>query len=148
MSRRIKIASTAFAGALGLIAIGAAAPAGAYYGGCYKDPAGNCNWAPRSLTTAEDAPADLDAFGSTPDQHFAYNVTHDDDAPEFKILDFAALKEQAMLACQLRTNGARALDATKAVQNRGGYTFQQANAIASSAVAVYCSSVSPRPPGR
>lgn len=82
------------------------------------------------------------------DQHFAYNVTHDDDAPEFKILDFAALKEQAMLACQLRTNGARALDATKAVQDRGGYTFQQANAIASSAVAVYCSSVIPPPPGR
>jgi hypothetical protein len=148
MSRRIKIATTAVAGALGLIAIGAAAPAGAYYGGCYKDPADNCYLAPRSLSTAKDAPADLDAFGTTPDQHFAYLVTHDDDTPEFKILDFAALKEHAMLACQLRTNGARALDATRAVQNSGGYTFQQAGVIEASAVAVYCSSVIPPPPGR
>jgi hypothetical protein len=146
--RKLSKIGTAAAGAFGLAAIVFAAPTNAYYGGCYKDTAGNCYWAPKSLATANDSPADLDAFGTTPDQHFAYNVTHDDDAPEFKILDFAALKEQAMLACQLRTNGARALDATKAVQNRGGYTFQQANAIASSAVAVYCSSVIPPRPGR
>ena len=123
-----------------------AAPASAYYGGCYKDEYGNCYFAPLSLATGNDAPADMDAYGTTPDQHFAYFVTHDDDAREFRIIDFPTLKGQAMWACQEQTNGMRGLDVVEALQSRGGYTQDQADNIEASAVAVYCPWVAPPPP--
>jgi hypothetical protein len=87
------------------------------------------------------------AWGTTPDQHFAYLVTHDDEAPGFRIMDFPTLKGQGLWACQLETNGMRDLDATYALQNAGGYTFDQANTIDSSAVSIYCPWNVPPPPG-
>jgi len=136
MSTLIKIAPSVVAGVLGLAEVGFAAPASAYYGGCYKDTYGNCYLAPLSLATEKDSPADMDAWGTTKDQHFAYEVTHDDDAREFRILDFSTLKAQGLWACQLLTNGRT--DVVDALQNRGGYTRDQALDIESSAVAVYC----------
>jgi hypothetical protein len=127
------------AGALGgVAAVGLAAPASAYHGGCYKDTYRNCSYAPLSLATGNDSPADDAAYGTTPDQYFAYYVTHDDDAPEFRIMDFPTLKGQALWACQLRTNGLRGIDAVYALQNAAGYTFDQAKAITSAAATIYC----------
>jgi hypothetical protein len=123
---------------LGMAALSVAAPANAYYGGCYQDIYGNCYYAPLSLATGEDSPADMAAWGNTSDQNFAYLVTHDDNAPGFRIMDFPTVKAQGLWACQMETNGMRSLDATYAVQNAGGYTYDQAEAIKSSAVAVYC----------
>ena len=65
----------------------------------------------------------MDAYGTTPDQHFAYFVTHDDDAPEFRITNFPVLKAQALWVCQLRTSGMRANTATHALEERGSYTY-------------------------
>jgi hypothetical protein len=135
------------AAAVAAVGISVAAPASANYGGCYKDTYGNCSYAPLSLATENDSPADMAAWGTTPDQHFAYEVTHDDDAPSFRIMDFPTLKAQGLWACQLRTNGMRGVDAVYALQNIGGYTFDQANNIDSSAVAVYCPWNVPQSPG-
>ena len=113
-------------------------PASAYKGGCYADANGNCYYAPLSLATGDHSSADEAACGTTPDQHFAYFVTDDDNAPEFRIMDFPTLKAQALWACQRESNGMRGLDALYAVQRAGGYTFDQANAITSAGDAVYC----------
>lgn len=117
---------------------GRSKPASAYRGGCYVDANGNCNFAPFSLATADESPTDMAAYGTTPDQHFAYYVTHDDDAPEFRIMDFPSQKGQALWACQLETNGMSDLNATHALENAGGYTFDQADAITSAADTIYC----------
>jgi hypothetical protein len=136
------------AGALTVAAVGAAAPASAYHGGCYTDAYGNCYYAPLSLATALPSPADRAAYGTTNDQRFAYYVTHDDDAPEFRIVDFPSLKGQALWACQSQTNGMRSLDVIYALQRASGYTFDQANNIHASAVTIYCpwNSSAPAPP--
>lgn len=118
--------------------MGLAAPGSAYSGGCYVDANGNCNFAPFSLATGDGSPADRAAFGTTPDQHFAYLVTHDDNAPEFRIMDFPSLKGQALWTCQLETNGISDIDSTHMLENAGGYAFDQANAITSSANTIYC----------
>jgi hypothetical protein len=136
--RKLNTVAPAVAAALGLVAVAVAGPAGAYHGGCYKDDAGNCYWAPLNLATGDDSPEDMAAWGHTPDSRFAYLVTHDDNAPGFRIMDFSALKAQGLWACQERTNGARGIDVAHALQNMGGYTDDQAINIESSAVAVYC----------
>ncbi|ORA40401.1 hypothetical protein BST20_07700 [Mycobacterium branderi] len=138
LSRRTKIATSLVGGALGLVAVGVAAPASAYHGGCYVDNYGNCSYAPLSLATEEHSPADRAAWGTTPDQHFAYFVTHDDDAPGFVIMDFPSLKGQALWGCQEETNGMRSLDVVHALERAGGYTFDQANNIHAAAVTIYC----------
>jgi hypothetical protein len=124
--------------ALGVAALWLATPANAYYGDCYKDPYGNCIVAPLSLASAAEDAADMAAWGTTPDQHFAYYVTHGDEAPGFRIMDFGLLKAQGLRACQQETNGMSRLNATYALQYAGGYTFEQANNIASAADTEYC----------
>jgi len=85
------------------------------------------------------------AWGTTPDQHFAYLLTHDDDpAYNVVIMDFALLKAQGLRACQQETNGMSKLNATDALQSAGGYTFEQANSITSAADVEYCPWNGPR----
>jgi hypothetical protein len=141
MRKLIKIAPSLVTGALGLAAVWVASPASAYYGDCYKDTYGNCYYAPLSLATERDSPADMAAWGDTPDQHFAYWVTHDDDAPEFRIIDFSTLKAQGLWACQLLTSGMQNTDVLDALQDKGEYTDDEASDVHASAVAAYCPSV-------
>ena len=94
----------------------------------------------------EDSPEDMAAYGHTPDSHFAYFVTHDDDAPEFRIIDFPSVKGQALWSCQERVNGLDGVDATNAVERQGGYTEDQARAITSAGAAIYCPWTIKKPP--
>jgi hypothetical protein len=135
------------AGALGLAAVEVAAPVSASYGGCYKDIYGNCSYAPFSLATKNNSPADMDAWGTTPDQHFAYFVTHDDHFPGFRIMDFPTLKAQVLRACQQETNGMDIITASDQLAAEGGYTASQADSIMSAAETIYCpwNNAPPRP---
>jgi hypothetical protein len=74
MSKLIKIAP-AVAGELGLAALGVAAPVSADSPYCYTDVTGHCT----AIRYPRDSPADTAAWGTTPDQGFAYLLTHDDD---------------------------------------------------------------------
>ncbi len=127
-----------------MCAVGAAAAllvapaATAYPGGCYEDPLGRCFFAPISMFAPADSPADLDAYGETPDQHFAYLVTHDDSVPEFRITDFELVKAQGLRGCEQISDGMSHYDAVVDLQQRGGYTEEQATNILASAAPVYC----------
>ena len=114
------------------------APASAYPGGCYADEFGRCIFAPFDPSAVKNSPADRAAYGHTDDQNFAYFVTHGDDAPNFRIMDFNILKSQALRYCQQRSNGVSRVDGVRDLQLLGGYTWEQAANIGSSAVVIYC----------
>lgn len=119
---------------------------GMIYGDCWVDAYGRCMFMTPDQVTPRNAPADRAAYGSTPDQRFAYYVTHDESTPWFVIMDFELVKAQGLRNCQLQANGVDSLDALYDIQRSGGYTFDQANNIASSAEVIYCPWVNP-PPG-
>ncbi len=127
-----------------MCAVGAAAAllmapsATAYPGGCFEDPFGRCFFAPISMFAPAGSPADVEAFGDTPDQRFAYLVTHYDRVPEFRIDDFELIKAQGLRSCEQLSNGMSHYEARVDLQQRGGYTDAVGANIHSAAVAVYC----------
>jgi hypothetical protein len=114
------------------------APVNAYPGGCETDAFGRCIFAPFDPNAVEDSPADLEAFGTTPDQEFAYWLTHDDDVPNFRIMDFNIVKSQALRVCQQVASGMDWFDAAEDLRNFGGHTEDQAYVVASWARIIYC----------
>ena len=140
-----KMVVTAIAGAAigsGLVLLAPAANA-SIYGDCYIDNYRRCMYMTPDQVRAKNSPADMAAWGSTPDQNFAYFVTHDEDAPWFVIMDFDLVKAQGLRSCQLQANGVDSLEAVYDLQRNGGYTFDQANNIASSAAVIYCPWINP-----
>ena len=137
MMKKVAVAILSGGAAVAAMTVGLG-PASAYPGGCYTDEFGRCAFAPFDPNAVENSPADRAARGNTLDQQFAYFVTHDDDAPNFRIMDFNILKSQALRYCQQVSNGMDKLDALYDLQNLGGYTFDQANSISSAAVVLYC----------
>ena len=122
-----------------VVFIAGAIPANAYEGGCYKDPLGRCFFAPINQSPeASTLEADLDAFGDTPDQHFAYGMTHDDSVPEFRITDFDILKAHGLKACDLRISGMLFEDIDQFIEDLGPYPPDVASVIVSHAVVSYC----------
>lgn len=117
--------------------LGVAGPASAYPGGCEADEFGRCTFAPYDPNAVEWDPADIAAYGTTPDQHFAYHLTHDDDAP-FRITDFNIQKSQALRVCQQVASGMELFDAAEELENFGGYTWDQAATLAAAASIIYC----------
>lgn len=116
-------------------------PAIAYYGPCYTDNFGRCVHAPTSMMTLKGDPRDKAAFGTTPDQAFAYFVTHDDDTPDFIITNFDLLKSQALRGCELQRSGWSTWDTTTALANEVGYSREVAANIIISGTVVYCGEV-------
>ena len=133
---------TTLAGFAAVGAVVSAAPAnaesGTIYGGCHTDAIGRCMYMTPDQVAAKNSPVDMAAWRGTPDHHFAYWVTHDAAAAWFVIMDFDTVKAQGLRACQLRTNGVDSLEVVYDLQRSGGYTFDQAVNITSSAAAVYC----------
>jgi hypothetical protein len=125
-------------GLASLSALPLASSANGYPGGCYTDALGNCVYAPPELFAPEDSPADDAAWGSTPDQNFAYFVTHDDDHVGFVIADFATTKAHGLRACQQLSNGMSRYNVMKDMSRIGGYTLEEADNILVAAVVVYC----------
>ena len=134
----------------GLAATGAvsfAAPVNAYPGGCYTDDFGRCRFAPLELWAPAQSPIDMAAWGSNPDQHFAYWLTHSDDVPNFMIYNFDVVKAQGLQACGLRSRGVRQRDAIAYVQSlTSDYSRDEAANIVISAAVAYCDWVIDRNP--
>jgi len=112
--------------------------AAAYDGPCETDVFGRCTYAPIAMASAEDAPENLSAYGETPDQHFAYWLTHDDDVPNFRITDFDLLKAQALQGCELTRGGSTTLDAVQSLERTAGYSFDLASIVILAGNMVYC----------
>jgi hypothetical protein len=134
------------AGALGVAAVGVAAPASAVPSYCYTDVYGHCT----AIRYPEGSPSALAAWGTTPDQHFANLLTTSDDPDDnIVIMDFSLVKAQGLRACQQETNGMSGFTVRHQLAALGGYTYEQANHIASAADTEYCQwnlALSPPPP--
>ncbi len=117
-----------------------AAPANAYSGGCYTDNLGRCYKAAAELMTEEGSPLDRAAFGFTPDQHYAYLITHSDHAPFTVIYDFDAAKAEGFLVCAaMAANGSDIYLAARQLQESERYaSFNHAANIAAAAHTIYC----------
>ncbi|MCX8495946.1 MAG: DUF732 domain-containing protein [Akkermansiaceae bacterium] len=134
------------AGLAAVSAVGLAAPATASIkGGCYVDDYRRCLYMTPDQMTYGDS-VDMAVYGTTPDQHFAYFVTHSSAAPFLRIIDFDLVKAQGLRVCQLGANGMSSYEAVKDLQRNGGYNFDQANAIGSAAETIYCPWVHPVSP--
>ena len=95
-------------------------------------------YAAPELMTGPDSPADMAAWGRTPDQHFAYEVTHDDLEPFTVINNFDGVKAEGLLTCGLEARGTGTYAATEYLEAAEGYSFDEAVNVDSSAYAVYC----------
>lgn len=124
--------------AAALAAVAAAPLAAAYNGPCETDDLGRCTYAPLAMATAVDSPANLAAYGETPDQHFAYLLTHDHDVPNFRITDLDLLKAQALQGCELQRGGMRTIDVVEALQQSAGYSYDGAASVILVGNVVYC----------
>jgi hypothetical protein len=133
-----KAVATAIAGLAAAGAVTLAAPVNASINGsCWVDAYGRCLYmTPDQMTHS--ASVDTAAFGTTTDQHFAYFVTHNSGAPFFRIIDFDLVKAQGLQVCQLAANGMTGYEAVTNLEQTGGYTFEQAKAIGSAALTMYC----------
>ena len=89
------------------------------------------------------SPADDAAYGTTLDQHFAYYLTHDDDAPNFMIYNFDVLKAQGLRACNQQSSGMSTHDAIRDLESLVGYPDDVAANIVISATVLYCNWVNP-----
>lgn len=119
-------------------AVAAAPIAAAYDGPCETDNLGRCTYAPLAMATSVDSPANLAAYGETPDQHFAYFLTHDDDVPNFRITDFDLLKAQALRGCELQRGGMRTIDVVESLQQSAGYSYDGAASLILAGNLIYC----------
>jgi hypothetical protein len=90
-----------------------------------------------TLVFAVPAQADPDP-GSSPDEIFAYYLTHDERMPNFIIMDFPTLKMQGLRGCQQWTNGTDHNDVAVQLMDEGGYTIPQAVGIIAAAGKAYC----------
>lgn len=124
--------------AAGMATLAAAPLATAYDGPCETDVFGRCTYAPLAMATTLDSPANMAAFGETPDQNFAYFLTHDDDVPNFRITDFDLMKAQALRGCDLLRGGSTRLEAVKSLEYSAGYSFELASIVILAGESVYC----------
>jgi hypothetical protein len=119
-------------------ALTAAAPAAAYYGPCYTDAYGRCTQAPISMSTPTSTAADSAAYGTTPDQNFAYHLTHDSSLPNYTITNFDLLKSQALEGCNYLRAGWRTYDVINWLQNAAVYPRRIATNIIIAGNVIYC----------
>ena len=119
--------------------------ANAYHGPCFTDSFGRCTQAPTSMITPADSPGDDAAYGDTPDQHFAYYLTHDDDVPNFQVWNFDVLKAQALRGCDLLRNGWDTYDISNALEAEVGYPHDVAANIIIAGAVIYCRELLPPP---
>jgi hypothetical protein len=81
------------------------------------------------------------------DSQFLRLLTNPDQDYPMVIWNFPLVKAQGVQACQLQDQGADALTALHQLEAQGGYSFEAANSIVSSAMVVYCPwYLTPMPP--